>query len=98
MKAMLTTVSAVALAMAIALPGYAETPQTVPGSTAEGSHSESNSGALTAPEKNQSQMSPNSGGGAPDTGAANVPGSSAEGNKMPDQNEGSLSAPEKDRM
>jgi hypothetical protein len=56
-----------------------------------------NPGALTAPEKNKSDVSPNANSSAPDTGAADVPGSSAEGNQSPDQNEGALSAPEKNK-
>jgi hypothetical protein len=96
MKTALTLSTAV-LALALATPVYAETPQDVPGSAAEGSNMEKNPGALTAPEKNKSTMSPNANSNAPDTGAADIPGSSAEGNQAPDQNEGALSAPEKDK-
>ena len=95
---MKATMTAIVVALATAIPAYAETPQDVPGSSAEGTNMEKNPGALTAPEKNPSDISPNANTTAPDTGAANVPGSSAEGNQMPDQNEGSLSAPEKGTM
>lgn len=83
-----------ALALALSASAFAETPQSVPGSPAEGNAVEKNSGALMAPEKEKSSMSPNASSTAPDTGAADVPGSSAEGNK-PDMNPGALSAPEK---
>jgi hypothetical protein len=101
---MKATLTAAALALALAIPAYAETPQTVPGSSAEGTNIDKNPGALTAPEKNKSDISPNANTTTPDTGAANVPGSSAEGNKAPDQNEGAAenqgapSAPVKDKM
>ena len=91
------TVTAAVIALALATPAHAETPQDVPGSKAEGSNMDKNPGALTAPEKNKSDMSPNANSTAPDTGAADVPGSSAEGNQAPDQNEGALSAPEKSK-
>lgn len=95
---MKATLTAAALAMAMAIPAYAETPQTVPGSSIEGTNMDKNPGALTAPEKNESDMSPNANMNTPDTGAANVPGTSVEGNKAPDQNAGALSSPEKDTM
>lgn len=95
---MKATLTGAALALAMAIPAYAETPQTVPGSSIEGTNIDKNPGALTAPDKNKSDMSPNANTNTPDTGAANVPGSSAEGNKAPDQNEGALSSPEKDTM
>jgi hypothetical protein len=97
MKTALTMTAAV-LALAMAAPVYAETAQDVPGSSVEGYlGKDENPGALTAPEKDKSDISPNANSAAPDTGAANVPGSSAEGNQSPDQNEGSLSSPEKNK-
>jgi hypothetical protein len=90
----LSLMAGAALALALAASAFAETPQSVPGSPSEGSAMEQNPGALTAPEKDKSSMSPNANSAAPDTGATNVPGSRAEGNK-PDINPGALSAPEK---
>ena len=83
-----------ALALALSASAFAETPQDVPGSAAEGSAMDKNPGALTAPEKDKSSMSPNANSTGPDTGAADVPGSKAEGNKS-EVNPGALSAPEK---
>ena len=83
-----------ALALALSASAFAETPQSVPGSPSEGTAMEKNPGALTAPEKDKSSVSPNANSTAPDTGATDVPGSSAEGNK-PEVNPGALSAPEK---
>ena len=87
-------ITGAALALAVSASAFAETPQDVPGSSAEGSAAEKNPGALTAPEKDKSTMSPNANSAAPDTGAADVPGSKAEGNNS-DKNPGALSAPEK---
>jgi hypothetical protein len=92
---MKATLTAAALALAFALPAYAETPQDVPGSSAEGVDSmEENPGALTAPEKDKTTGADQS-GGMSDESAANVPGASAEGDPST-ENQGSLSAPEKD--
>jgi hypothetical protein len=90
----ISLITGAALALAISTAAFAENPQDVPGSRAEGTGKEQNPGALTAPEKDKSTMSPNANSMAPDTGAADVPGSKAEGNKS-DGNPGALSAPEK---
>ena len=51
---MKTTLTAAALALALVFPAYAETPQDIPGSSAEGMDSTArwkNQGSLSAPEK-----------------------------------------------
>jgi hypothetical protein len=50
-----------------------------------------------APEKDESGNAPSGTGGMSDDSAANVPGASAEGDTSV-ENQGSLSAPEKDKM
>ena len=81
------------LALALAVPAFAETPQDVPGSTVQGMESkEKNPGALTAPEKNETAGA-QSGGMSNDS--ANVLGASADTDPSL-ENQGSLSAPEKD--
>ncbi len=93
---MKVTLTAGALALALAVPAFAETtPQDVPGSSAEGMDGmEENPGALTAPEKDKTAGAGQS-GGMSDESSANVPGASAEGDPS-SENQGSLSAPEKD--
>jgi hypothetical protein len=91
---MKATLTAATLALAFAFPAYAETPQDVPGSSAEGMESmEENPGALTAPEKDKTAAQ--SSGGMTDDSSANVPGADADADSST-ENQGSLSAPEKD--
>ena len=82
------------LALALAVPAFAESPQDVPGSTIQGMEfKEKNPGALTAPEMKES-AGPQSEGTSNES-AANVPGASADTDPLAG-NQGSLSAPEKD--
>jgi hypothetical protein len=91
MKAALT---AGVLALALAVPALAESPQDVPGSTVQGMElNEKNPGALTAPEMKES-AGPQSGGTSNES-AANVPGANADSDPSI-ENQGSLSAPERD--
>jgi hypothetical protein len=73
--------TAAVFAFALAAPVYAETPQDVPGTAAEGNSAEQNSGALTAPEANKSSPASPSGNSMSDDPAANIPGTSAEGDR-----------------
>jgi hypothetical protein len=93
---MRVALTAGALILAFALPVLAETPQDVPGSTVQGMESkEKNPGALTAPEKKDQTAGANQSGGVSDESSANVPGASADTDPSA-ENQGSLSAPEKD--
>jgi hypothetical protein len=93
---MKVALTAGALMLALALPALAETPQDVPGSTVQGMESkEKNPGALTAPEKKDQTAGTNQSGGMSDESSANVPGASADSDPS-SENQGSLSAPEKD--
>src|SRR5262245_3805195 len=78
MKATLSITAAI-LALAVAVPAYAETPQNVPGTKIEGNAQDKNAGALTAPEANKSTAAPAQGGTSGDA-AANIPGTKVEGN------------------
>jgi hypothetical protein len=92
---MKVALTAGALVLALAVPTLAETPQDVPGSTVQGMEStEKNPGALTAPEK-KDQTAGTQSGGMSDESSANVPGASADSDPS-SENQGSLSAPEKD--
>jgi hypothetical protein len=83
------------LALALAVPAFAETAQDVPGSSTEGMKSmEKNPGALTAAEKDRTAGAGQS-GGMSDGSSANVPGANADSDPSA-ENQGSLSAPEKD--
>jgi hypothetical protein len=95
---MKVALTAGALALALAVPAFAETPaetpQDVPGSTVQGMElMEKNPGALTAPEKKESAGAQT--GGMSDESSANVPGANADSDPSI-ENQGSLSAPEKD--
>jgi hypothetical protein len=93
---MKVALTAGALMLALAVPVLAETPQDVPGSTVQGMESmEKNPGALTAPEKKDQPAGANQSGGMSDDSSANVPGASADSDRSV-ENQGSLSAPEKD--
>jgi len=91
---MKVALTAGALALALAVPAFAESPQDVPGSTVQGMESkEINPGALTAPEKKEADGAQS--GGMSNESSANVPGASADTDPSA-ENQGSLSAPEKD--
>jgi hypothetical protein len=80
MKTALTITTAL-LALSLAMPAYAETPQSVPGTSIEGNAKEKNPGALTAPEANKSTQSPSGSSGMSDDSAANIPGTASEGER-----------------
>ncbi len=107
--ALLATAATFALGMGVAMaedvPGATNdiviaAEEANPGSAVEPNTEIENKGALSAPEKKESQSMEGAGsttGGMTDESSANVPGASAEGNPA-NENQGALSAPEKDTM
>jgi hypothetical protein len=78
-----TLLTAIALALTLSGAAFAAdspSPQNVPGTDVEGNAQPNNSGAITSPEANKSDMAPSGAGSESGDAAANVPGTATEGN------------------
>jgi hypothetical protein len=87
MKSTLKLMTTAACLLALSGLAYAAdkpSPQTVPGTAVEGNAMKDNSGALTAPEANKSDMSPSTANSESGDAAANIPGTKTDGNRSED--------------
>ena len=87
MKSTLTLMTTAAFALVLSAAAYAAekpSPQNVPGTAVEGNAMENNSGVITSPEANKSDVVP-SGTSESGNAAANIPGTNVEGNSSEDK-------------
>jgi hypothetical protein len=88
MKSTLRILTATALVVAFsgaAVAADKPSPQNVPGTAVEGNANSNNSGSMSSPEANKSDMAPSSATSDSGNAAANIPGTNAEGNSSEDK-------------
>ena len=79
-KILMTSIAMTLVCSGAVLAADKPSPQNVPGTAVEGNATETNPGALTAPEANKSDMAPPTANSESGNAAANIPGTNSEGN------------------